>query len=122
MGWDPLPWQDNSPDAPWLSPEQMTRWRLTAEEYRTLLERVKGEMDTLPPTSLGRRMLLLDNWNEWGEGHYIAPHAQYGFGYLQAVREVFTRKDNTPNYRLPQDLGLGPYDSLYRQRASAGSR
>ena len=35
-------------------------------------------------------MLLLDNWNEWGEGHYIAPYREYGFGYLDAVRKVFS--------------------------------
>jgi len=72
-------------------------------------------MDSQPPGRLGRRMLLLDNWNEWGEGHYLLPHAEAGFGYLDAVRDVFTRRDNTPDYRPPAELGLGPYDSLYRK-------
>ena len=72
-------------------------------------------MEQMPADSLGRRMIVLDNWNEWGEGHYIAPHADAGFGYLKAVREVFTHADNKPDYRLPQELGLGPYDALYRQ-------
>lgn len=35
-------------------------------------------------------MLLLDNWNEFGEGHYIMPAGKAGFGYLDAVREVLT--------------------------------
>lgn len=52
---------------------------------------------------------MLDNWNEWGEGHYIAPHLAGGFKYLQAVREVFTKRNNLPDYRLPDQLGLGPY-------------
>jgi hypothetical protein len=29
-------------------------------------------------------MILLGNWNEWGEGQYLAPHAKYGFGYVAA--------------------------------------
>ena len=119
MGWDPMPWQDDSPGAPWLNPDTMTRWRLTPDEYRKLLVQIKAEMRRLPADGLGHRMLLLDNWNEWGEGHYLAPHAEHGFGYLEAVREVFTRKDNTPDYRLPQELGLGPYDSLYRDHPMA---
>lgn len=34
----------------------------------------------LPSNELGSKMLLLDNWNEWSEGHYIAPYREYGFG------------------------------------------
>ena len=30
--------------------------------------------------------------------------------YLQAVREVFTDCSNLPDYRVPSQLGLGPYD------------
>jgi hypothetical protein len=113
MGWDPLPWAN--PKVPWLNPDTMTRWKLKPDDWKKLLEKVKALMGQLPADSLGRRMLLLDNWNEWGEGHYLLPHAECGFGYLQAVREVFTRCDNSPDRRAPADLGLGPYDSLYRK-------
>lgn len=111
-----MPWaRPNDPRTPWLDPKIMARWKLTPEEFTRVLVNVKSLMDQLPSDSLGHRMLLLDNWNEWGEGHYIAPHAEYGFGYLQAVRKVFTKQDNKPDYRTPESLGLGPYDSLYRQ-------
>ena len=59
-----------------------------------------------PETALGKRFVIMDNWNEWGEGHYIAPHLSGGFKYLQAIREVFTKRDNLPDYRTPQDLGF----------------
>jgi len=49
---------------------------------------------------------MLDNWNEWDEGHFIAPSVQFGFKYLEAVREVFTERDNLPDYRMPADLGF----------------
>jgi hypothetical protein len=116
MGKDNMAWQDTRPNArAALKPETMFRWRLSPEQFQNLLQQIKTTvMDRAPSGSLERRMLLLDNWNEWGEGHFIAPHAGAGFGYLRAVREVFTRCDNRPDYRSPYELGLGPYDSRYR--------
>jgi hypothetical protein len=117
MGWDPMPWQN--PKVPWLNPETMIRFKLSPADFKRLLAQVKQFMDEEPATNFARRMLLLDNWNEWGEGHYIAPQATDGFGYLQAVREVFTKCDNRPDYRRPEKLGLGPYDHGYRRAKSA---
>jgi hypothetical protein len=34
--------------------------------------------------------VLLPNWSEFGEGAFIMPSAQAGFGYLDALRQVFT--------------------------------
>jgi hypothetical protein len=103
VGWDPFPWNRNTP-------EKVTRWKLSPDEYRSLLEKVKAIAESLPEDSVGHRMIMLDNWNEWSEGHYLAPHVSGGFAYLEAVREVFTHRDNLPDYRLPAALGLGPYD------------
>ena len=59
--------------------------------YKALARWSKDEfMPTLPEYSLGRRMVLLPNWNEFGEGHFIMPPAPAGFGYVDALREVFT--------------------------------
>jgi hypothetical protein len=33
---------------------------------------------------------------------------------VKAIREVFTQRDTEPDHRSPGELGLGPYDSLYR--------
>ncbi|MDF1516243.1 MAG: glycoside hydrolase family 99-like domain-containing protein, partial [Anaerolineae bacterium] len=107
MGWDPWPWRSDNPNTPWVNPDTMLRWLLEPPAWRELLAGVKDMMDQNQV-----RMLLLDNWNEWAEGHYIAPHAYGGFKYLQAVREVFTERDNLPDYRSPQQLGFGPYAGL----------
>ena len=56
---------------------------------------------------------MIDNWNEWDEGHYIAPSHEYGFRYLQAIREELTLRDNLPDYRMPQDLGLTGYNTSW---------
>jgi hypothetical protein len=66
-------------------------------------------------------MLLIDNWNEWGEGHYIAPCEQFGFGYLDAVRETFTNAPKKHRDVTPADIGRGPYDSLFRRANRAAS-
>jgi len=54
------------------------------------------------------------NWNEFGEGHYLMPTRGFGFGHLEAVRQVFAPASPVPDRILPQDLGLGPYDSHFR--------
>ena len=70
---------------------------------------------TLPATELGSKMLLLDNWNEWGEGHYIAPYREFGFGYLDAVRKVFGDAPEPHVDLIPEDIGMGPYDTAYKK-------
>lgn len=67
-----------------------------------------------PGTALGSRLLLIDNWNEFGEGHFVFPCREHGFAYLDALRAAFC-DDPAPHTDLvPEDLGLGPYDSLLR--------
>ncbi len=89
-------------------------WKIPPDEFETLLRRAKTIAETLPENELGRKMMLLDNWNEWGEGHYIAPYREYGFGYLDAVRRVFSTAPEAHDDLLPEDIGLGPYDTEMR--------
>jgi hypothetical protein len=79
MGWDREPWGVH--DGGWAP----------VKDYRGLAQWAKEElMPTLPADSLGRRVLMLANWNEFGEGHFLMPATLAGFGYLDALREVFT--------------------------------
>jgi hypothetical protein len=39
--------------------------------------------------SSSKKIILFDNWNEYGEGHYILPTEEFGYGYLEAIKEVF---------------------------------
>lgn len=105
MGWDATPWGG----------AEGSIWRLKPEEFRQACLRARAFMATLPQGSLGRKLVLLDNWDEFGEGHYIAPHRQYGFGYLDAVRAAFTDATGPHVDLVPEDVGRGPYDSLFRQ-------
>lgn len=106
VSWDPTPWRIN---VPWVGFNSV-KWKLTPENWRILLQKTKEKSDSLPNDAQGKNFVIMDNWNEWCEGHVISPHQEYGFEYLKIVREVFTKCDNTPDYRLPKDLGLGPYD------------
>ena len=88
-------------------------WKLPPAELEDLMRQAKAFTATLPPEQLGSKMLLLDNWNEWGEGHYIAPYREYGFGYLDAVRRVFSDAPEAHQDLFPEDIGMGPYDTAY---------
>jgi hypothetical protein len=85
VGWD---------SAPWGYSYYKGHWQLPPPLYRQLLEKAKRYLDKQPAGSLSSRMLMLDNWNEYGEGHFIFPTKKYGFAYLDAVRAVFGPKAN----------------------------
>lgn len=81
-------------------------WYASPEGFRKVLRRMKEMSDALPDGAWGKKIFMLDNWNEWDEGHFIAPSHKFGYKYLQAVREEFTERENLPDYRTPQDMGL----------------
>ena len=93
-------------------------WKIPPAQYKELLQKAKAIVHSFPANELGSKILLLDNWNEWSEGHYIAPHREYGFGYLDAVREVFSDAPKNHVDLLPSDVGLGPYDQAYKRKVS----
>ncbi len=104
MGWNPSPWYPTR-----------NRWRLPPSYFKTLCEDAKQFIANSKSPGLQNRMVLIDNWNEFGEGHYIEPTRQYGFGYLDAIRSVFTHAKGAPDDIIPQDVGLGPYNHLYKK-------
>jgi len=50
--------------------------------------------------------VLIEAWNEYGEGEAIEPHRQWGFRYLDAVRSVFGLDHRSHRDLSPEDLGL----------------
>lgn len=80
MGWDARPWGEG---------EGRPRWQLTPSQFQDALTRARARLDASPRGGLDGRMVLLDNWNEYGEGHWLFPTRGTGFGYLEAVRGVF---------------------------------
>lgn len=113
MGWDRSPWNHFlTHSVPWVL---NCRWVIPPEQFKVLCRKAKEIMDGAPSSQLDSKILLIDNWNEWGEGHYVAPCRQYGFGYLDAIREIFATDTTEHLDLIPEDVGLGPYDSSYRK-------
>ena len=103
--WYNLPWFDR--ESIKHNPLQYT---LSAESWRKLLRDTWKMLEKLPENSIGKEIFIIDNWNEYSEGHFVAPTRGAGFRYLQAIREELTLRDNLPDYRVPATIGLGPYD------------
>ncbi|MDR1964200.1 MAG: glycoside hydrolase family 99-like domain-containing protein [Planctomycetaceae bacterium] len=97
-------------------------WKLPPADFEILLRKGKEFVETnIPKNELGSKMMILDNWNEWSEGHYLAPYREYGFGYLDAVRRVFSDAPEEHDDLIPSDIGLGPYDlprKMFENRTS----
>jgi len=90
-------------------------WYLSPEKFRDVLRRMKQISDDLPENAWARKIIMLDNWNEWDEGHFIAPSHKFGFKYLQAIREALTDCRNLPDYRTPSDQGFGGYNKSWQE-------
>ncbi len=58
------------------------------------------------------RQILLGPLNEWQEGSYLEPNKEFGFGFYDAIRDVFCEKpkEGWPKNIEPNEIGLGPYD------------
>lgn len=47
-------------------------------------------------------MLFMYAWNEWAEGGYLEPDEEFGYSYLNAIREALLKTNEFPEY--PQYL------------------
>lgn len=58
----------------------------TPAEFKRSLSEMKHFLDT---KGNKQKIFSINSWNEWTEGSYLEPDASHGFGFLEAVREVF---------------------------------
>ena len=100
-GWDSRPWHGEnnfirSDRTPALFQEHLS-------DARRFVEAARGRTNVRPT-------LILEAWNEWGEGAYIEPQAEHGFGYLDAIRAALTDSPAGHVDVTPADIDRGPYD------------
>ena len=87
MGWDNTP--RCARNIPWKPMPHVGNPVLvgnTPAAFQHALECIKSEMDTVKGQP---RILTINAWNEWPETSILEPEAEYGYGYLEAVRNVF---------------------------------
>jgi hypothetical protein len=58
-------------------------------DFKRFLLQAKAYVDSHPDQP---KLITINAWNEWAEGSYLEPDKQHGFGYLNAVKEVFLKK------------------------------
>lgn len=80
LGWD------NNPRYKAYRPEVMTN--NTPENIKIALLQAKEYVDT---HDLPASLVVINSWNEWTETSYLQPDNLYGYGYLEAVKEVFKK-------------------------------
>lgn len=90
---------------PWHGPGAMTITNRTPELLGKLCREARRFAD-----AHGTNRVILGPWNEWGEGSYIEPYAEYGFDDLAEIRRAFCEPGDYPPNLVPADLGRGPYD------------
>ena len=106
----PLPLCGGWDSRPWHGENNLIRYGRTPELFKRHLIDAKNLLATIPQRPESPPMILVEAWNEWGEGSYIEPHQEFGFGYLDAIREVFTAAPKDHDDVTPADVALGPYD------------
>jgi hypothetical protein len=112
VSWDPQPWVEYI-DYIWHS---IPFW-LDPPHFGKLVAHMKSVLEARDKSAspLARRLLLLDNWNEYAEGHWIAPSRKEGFGYLNAVRDALAPDAPKHPNILPEDVGLQPDASAFEK-------
>ena len=60
----------------------------TPDKFKESLKRVKDWTDRNAKADMPK-LITVNSWNEWTEGSYLEPDEQFGFGYLEAIKEVF---------------------------------
>ena len=82
MGWDSRAWGG------------FNAFRLSPLNFASLLSSAQKELDKRDSKNIEGHTIFLDNWDEFGEGHFIYPTEQYGFGYLNSIKQIFSQKDD----------------------------
>ena len=83
IGWD------DTPRFPHKTAKDMVHYNKSTESFATYLQKAREYCDAHPEQP---GLITVFSWNEWVEGGYLLPDMKFGYGYLDAVREVLDGK------------------------------
>lgn len=89
-GWDRRPWTKHD-DVMYENPTP----DLFGQALRQARESVNKD-----------RIVMIEAWNEWGEGSVLEPSVEHRFGFLDQVREVFCPNAGKHTDTDPESLGM----------------
>ncbi|MDD3589767.1 MAG: glycoside hydrolase family 99-like domain-containing protein [Thermoguttaceae bacterium] len=97
-GWDSRPWHGF---------RSTVVYDRNVESFRKILKDYKEHAE-----ETGNKRVVFAPLNEWGEGSYIEPNNEFGFGMYEAIREELCKEPEGgfPVNYAPYEVGLGPYD------------
>lgn len=78
IGWD------NNPRFP-TTTQPMVK-ETNPHDFQLYLQKAKDYVDIHPNQP---KLITINAWNEWAEGSMLEPEKKYGYGYLEAIRNVF---------------------------------
>ena len=62
----------------------------TPENFRLACEKIKAFTDdSIKDGVMKAPFITVNSWNEWTETSYLQPDDLYGYGYLEAIKDVF---------------------------------
>lgn len=96
----------------WQEPQSYEGFQRDPLIFQDTLDWVKNTLMPANTDTLSQQMVLFDNWNEYGEGHVIMPTVGNGFGYLDAIRSVFTGNPSHTDI-VPTEAQRSRFDTLY---------
>ena len=79
-GWDSRPWH---------GAKAIVRQNPTPQKFEQMLIGAKKLLDNQKPSP---KILVIEAWNEFGEGAYIEPTKKWGMQYLETIQNVFGTK------------------------------
>jgi hypothetical protein len=84
------------------------QWVLTGmneDAFEQHLRQAKSVLD-----QKGDKTLLIEAWNEWGEGSSLGPYAVTGFHLLKTLQKVFAPNETARPIIVPSDVGVYPQE------------
>lgn len=107
MGWDTRPW-GRARRGGYIADPVATNFEAACRDAKALV-------DAKPADRWDRKLVVFDNWTEFGEGHYIEPTSGLGFSFVNAIKRVFCTSwaPEAVTDIVPEDVGLEPPQKRY---------